>query len=349
MSYSLSLLDKSPIADGANAAGALRFTTTLAQRAEQLGYERFWVAEHHGTPAFASSAPEIVVAHLLAHTSRIRVGSGGVMLQHYSPFKVAETFKVLAALAPGRVDLGIGKAPGGLPLTTRALQWFHDKARKPDFAGQLAELDAFLGWGVAEDHPLAGAVALPVPPQAPERILLGGSPDSGALAARNGWRFCYAGHFNGDDANLERSLDAYRSAGGTRPLVALYAVAAPTRDEAEQLIGPLKIFKLQIAGGQSFNLASAQAAAEFARQSGASDYRIDELRPTVLADTPERVHRALDALSRRLDVDAFVIDSPVTDYAARLASAEWLGGALSATPLQAALTADRSLSPDQNA
>ncbi|WP_049105841.1 MsnO8 family LLM class oxidoreductase, partial [Burkholderia cenocepacia] len=190
MSYSLSLLDKSPIADGANAADALRFTTTLAQRAEQLGYARFWVAEHHGTPGFASSAPEIVVAHLLAHTSRIRIGSGGVMLQHYSPFKVAETFKLLAALAPGRVDLGIGKAPGGLPLTTRALQWFHDKARKPDFAGQLAALDAFLGWGVAEDHPLAGAVAMPVPPQLPERVLLGGSPDSGALAARNGWRFC---------------------------------------------------------------------------------------------------------------------------------------------------------------
>ena len=142
------------------------------------------------------------------------------MLQHYSPFKVAETFKVLAALAPGRVDLGIGKAPGGLPLTTRALQWFHDKARKPDFAGQLAALDAFLGWGVAEDHPLAGAVALPVPPQAPERILLGGSPDSGARRAQ--WlALLLRGHFNGDDANLERSLDAYRSAGGTRPLVAL--------------------------------------------------------------------------------------------------------------------------------
>ncbi|RQR32945.1 LLM class flavin-dependent oxidoreductase [Burkholderia sp. Bp9142] len=349
MSYSLSLLDKSPIADGATAADALRFTTTLARRAEQLGYARFWVAEHHGTPGFASSAPEIVVAHLLAHTSRIRVGSGGVMLQHYSPFKVAETFKLLAALGPGRVDLGIGKAPGGLPLTTRALQWFHDKATKPDFAGQLAALDAFLGWGVAEDHPLAGAVAMPVPPHAPERILLGGSPDSGALAARHGWRFCYAGHFNGDDANLERSLAAYRDAGGTRALVALFAVAAPTRDEAEQLIGPLKIFRLRFAGGQSFNLASAQAAAEFARQSGASDYRIDELRPTVLADTPERVHRALDSLSRRLDVDAFVIDSPVTDYAARLASAEWLGGAQSITPVQAALSAEPSLSPDQNA
>ncbi|HDR9254810.1 TPA: LLM class flavin-dependent oxidoreductase [Burkholderia vietnamiensis] len=349
MSYSLSLLDKSPIADGASAADALRFTTTLAQRAEQLGYERFWVAEHHGAPGLASSAPEIVVAHLLAHTSSIRVGSGGVMLQHYSPFKVAETFKLLAALGPGRVDLGIGKAPGGLPLTTRALQWGHDHTRKPDFATRLATLDAFLGWGVAEDHPLAGAVALPVPPHAPERILLGGSPDSGALAARHGWRFCYAGHFNGDDANLERSLAAYRDAGGTRPLVALYAVAAATRDEAERLIGALRIFKLQFAGGSSFNLASAQAAAEFARQSGASDYRIDELRPTVLADTPERIHRALDALSRRLDVDAFVIDSPVTDYAARLASTEWLGGAQSISRAQPAVAAERAPSPDHNA
>ncbi|MXN75782.1 MsnO8 family LLM class oxidoreductase [Burkholderia sp. 4701] len=345
MAYSLSLLDKSPIADGTSAADALRATVALAQRAEQLGYQRFWVAEHHGAPGFASSAPEIVVAHLLAHTSRIRVGSGGVMLQHYSPFKVAETFKLLASLAPGRVDLGIGKAPGGLPLTTRALQWIHDKAKKPGFAAQLEELDAFLGWGVAEDHPLAGALAMPVPPQAPERILLGGSPDSAELAARRGWRFCYAGHFNGDEANIERSLDAYRSAGGVRPLVALYAVAAPTRDEAEQLIGPLRIFKLQIAGGQSFNLGSAQAAADFARQSGATDYRIDELRPTVLADTPDAVHRALDALSRRLDVDEFVVDSPLTDYAARLASVERLGGALSTAPARAA---GASLFPETN-
>ncbi|TCW75349.1 alkane 1-monooxygenase [Burkholderia sp. SRS-46] len=348
MAYSLSLLDKSPIADGTSATDALRATVALAQRAEQLGYRRFWVAEHHGAQGFASSAPEIVVAHLLAHTSRIRVGSGGVMLQHYSPFKVAETFKLLASLAPGRVDLGIGKAPGGLPLTTRALQWIHDKARKPGFAAQLAELDAFLGWGVAEDHPLAGAIAMPVPPQAPERILLGGSPDSAELAARHGWRFCYAGHFNGDEANIERSLDAYRSAGGVQPLVALYAVAAPTRDAAEQLIGPMRIFKLQIAGGQSFNLTSAQAAADFARQSGATDYRIDELRPTVLADTPDQIHRALDALSRRLGVDEFVVDSPLTDYAARLASVEWLGGALSATPANAAVTAGSSLLPETN-
>lgn len=324
MSYSLSLLDKSPIAEGATAADALRFTVALAQRAEALGYRRFWIAEHHGAPGLASSAPEIVVSHVLAHTSSIRVGSGGVMLQHYSPFKVAETFKLLASLAPGRVDLGVGKAPGGLPLTTRALQSLHDKPRRPAFAEQLAELDAFLNWGVAEDHPLAGALALPVPPEAPERVLLGGSPESAALAARLGWQFCYAGHFNGDEANVERSLDAYRSATGRAPLLALYAVAAPTKGDAERLIGALRIFKLKLASGQSVNLGSAQAAAEFARQSGATDYRIDELRPHVIAGAPDDVHRELDALSRRYGLAEFVVDSPVTHYPARLASVELL-------------------------
>jgi luciferase family oxidoreductase group 1 len=327
MSWSLSILDKSPIAEGRNAHEALQFTVQLAQRAEALGYRRYWIAEHHGAAGLASSAPEIVVSHLLAHTSRIRVGSGGVMLQHYSPFKVAETFRVLASLAPGRVDLGVGKAPGGLPLTTRALQWFHDKTKKPDFPHQLAELDAFLKWGVAEDHPLAGAVALPTPPEAPARILLGGSPDSARLAAQHGWQFCYAGHFNGDEANIGRSLDAYRSAGGGAPLLALYAFAAATREEALRHVGALRLFKLQLATGQSVNLPSPEAAAEFARQTGVSDYRLDELRPHVIAGTADEVRAELEALHARFGVEEFVIDIPVADYALRLASVERLAGA----------------------
>jgi luciferase family oxidoreductase group 1 len=324
MSWSLSILDKSPIAEGRNAHDALRFTVKLAQRAEALGYRRYWIAEHHGAPGLASSAPEIVVSHLLAHTSRIRVGSGGVMLQHYSPFKVAESFRVLASLAPGRVDLGVGKAPGGLPLTTRALQWFHDKAKKPDFAHQLAELDAFLKWGVAEDHPLAGAVALPMPPEAPERILLGGSPESARLAAQHGWQFCYAGHFNGDVANIGRSIDAYREQTGRAPLLALYAFVAATREEAQRHVGALRIFKLQLATGQSVNLPSPEAAAEFARQTGVSDYRLDELHPHVIAGTPEDVRAELDELHARFGVEEFVVDTPVADYALRLASVERL-------------------------
>jgi luciferase family oxidoreductase group 1 len=327
MSYSLSILDKSPIADGTSAHDALRFTVRLAQRAEALGYKRYWIAEHHGAAGLASSAPEIVVSHLLAHTSRIRVGSGGVMLQHYSPFKVAESFRVLASLAPGRVDLGVGKAPGGLPLTTRALQWFHDKEKKPDFRGQLAELDSFLKSGVAEDHPLAGAVAFPTPPEAPQGILLGASPESAALAAQYDWQFCYAGHFNRDEVNLQRSIDAYCNATGRTPLLALYAFAAESKAEAERQVGPLRIFKLQLATGQSVNLASPEAAAEFARQVGVTDYRIDELHPHLITGTADDVRQELDALHERFGIEEFVIDSPVADYALRLASVEALAGA----------------------
>ena len=326
MSYSLSILDKSPIAEGKTAHDALRFTVRLAQRAEALGYQRYWIAEHHGAPGLASSAPEIVVSHLLAHTSRIRVGSGGVMLQHYSPFKVAESFRVLAALAPGRVDLGVGKAPGGLPLTTRALQWFHDKAKKPDFAHQLAELDAFLKWGVAEDHPLAGALALPTPPEAPQRVLLGGSPESAALAAQHDWQYCYAGHFNGDEANIERSFDAYRNVTGRAPLLAVYAFAAESKAEAQRQVGALRVFKVRLAGGQTVNLPSPEAAAEFARQTGVTDFRLDELRPHVITGTPDDVRAELDALHERFGVEEFVIDTPVADYALRLASVEALAG-----------------------
>jgi len=327
MSYSLSLLDKSPIAEGASAAEALKFTVALAQRAEQLDYRRFWVAEHHGAPGLASSAPEIVISHVLAKTKRIRVGSGGVMLQHYSPFKVAETFKVLASLAPGRVDLGIGKAPGGLPLTTKALQSLHDKAKKPNFAHQLAELDAFLNWGVAEDHPLAGAIAMPIPADLPQRILLGSSPESAALAAQHGWDYCYAGHFNGDEASLERSIQVYENATGRVPMLALYAFAAESREQAERSVGALRVFKLQLATGQTFNLPSSQAATEFARQTGVSDYRVDEQRPHVAAGTPDEIRRELEQLSRRHGITEFVIDTPVSSYPERLSSVELLAGA----------------------
>ncbi len=140
MPYVVSLLDKSPVAEGATAAQALETTVAFAQTAERLGYHRLWLAEHHGSPQLASSAPEIVVAHLLAATQRIRIGTGGVLLQHYSPFKLAEVFGTLGALAPGRVDLGIGKAPGGLPYGTRALQSEHGQPRR-SFEAKLEELE----------------------------------------------------------------------------------------------------------------------------------------------------------------------------------------------------------------
>lgn len=144
MSYRLSLLDKSPIAENETAQDALNRTLQMAQLAEKGGFHRFWIAEHHNTSQLASPSPELLIAWIAGQTQRIRIGSGGVMLQHYSPYKVAENFNVLASLAPGRIDIGIGKAPGGLPLSTRALQRGLRQEDKGSFADQLAELDNWL-------------------------------------------------------------------------------------------------------------------------------------------------------------------------------------------------------------
>jgi luciferase family oxidoreductase group 1 len=333
VSYSLSLLDKSLIPEGADAAQAFQHTIALAQSAERLGYRRYWLAEHHGNRNYAGSAPEVLASHLLAKTSRIRIGTGGVMLQHYSPFKVAETFRVLSSLAPGRVDLGIGKAPGGLPLTSKALQWLHDPVRRrEDFAVRLSELDAFLHDGVASGHALAGAVATPDPPQPPQRVLLGGSPESAVLAAQLGWEFVYAGHFNGDPVNLAQSVEAYRERTGRAPLLALFAFAAKAHEEAARRVGALRSFRVYLPTGQTVNLPSLEAAAEFARQAGVSDYRTEERRPHVIAGTGEEVRDALDALSERFGIEEFVIDIPVADFAARHASVELLAKARETVP-----------------
>ena len=157
MSWRISILDKSPVAEHETAADALARTLALAQQAETLGYHRFWIAEHHNTPQLASPSPELLIAWILGQTKRIRVGSGGVMLQHYSPYKVAENFNVLAAIAPGRVDLGVGKAPGGLPLSTRALQ----HGLNPQEKGSFAAAGACPGISAGRQHRKRAAGGLP--------------------------------------------------------------------------------------------------------------------------------------------------------------------------------------------
>lgn len=328
MSYRLSLLDKSPIPEGATAADALARTVVLAQRAEALGFHRLWLAEHHASPTYAGAAPEVLVAHLLARTSRLRIGTGGVMLQHYSPYKGAEVFRVLEALAPGRVDLGVGKAPGGLPASTRALQSRHDKSRPVDFAQLLQELDGFLGGSQATDHPSHGTPISPQPPSFPQRIVLGTSPESAREAARLDWQFCYAGHFDGDLSNIERSLQAYRAASGRAATLALYAVAADTRAEAAHLVANVHAYRVQLATGQRVNLPSLAAAAEFARQAGNVPYTTTEIQPRVLHGTGDDVRDALDELAERLGVEEFVLDSPVAAFGPRLRSVELLAQAV---------------------
>lgn len=321
MTYLLSLLDKSPIDQGRDGAFALHATARLAARAEELGYHRFWVAEHHDMTNLASSAPEVLIAYLLAKTSKIRIGSGGVMLQHYSAYKVAETFNLLASLAPGRVDLGVGKAPGGFPLSTRALQTAIDPARKADFADQLSDINTYL----AADPNYEGAKATPFPPSAPERFLLGASVESAELAASKGWELVFAGHLNGDPENLRKTFEAYRRAsGGKSPILALAAFAADSEEHARERVGNLRIVKVFLPNGQSVNVGSEEQAAEFARQAGATDYRTEEKVPSVLHGTAAQIRMKLDELHRLYGVKEFVLDTPALPAAERLSSIELL-------------------------
>ncbi|MTD26515.1 MsnO8 family LLM class oxidoreductase [Erwinia sorbitola] len=324
MAYRLSLLDKSPLAEGETAAAALARTLTLAQRAEELGYHRFWLAEHHNTAALASPSPEVLIAWILAHTRHIRVGSGGVMLQHYSPYKVAENFNLLASLAPGRVDLGVGKAPGGLPLSTRALQQGINAAEKGDFATQLRALDGWLNPtpdAEGEDRLLA----TPLPPRPAIRFLLGASEASAQLAAELNWQFVFAAHLNGDKQELERALTAYRThSKGKSALLAVQVIVADTSAEADLLAADLQHFRVHVDNGQSVTVGNLAQAEAFIRQSGATQHRIEPRESAVLKGTAAQVHTRLNELHQRFGVEEFIIDTPITAGAPRLKSLQLL-------------------------
>src|SRR5437879_11872996 len=167
---SLGVLDQSPVRSGGNVADALHETLDLAGLCDRLGYRSYWLAEHHATPGLAGSSPEVLIGQVAARTSRIRVGSGGVMLQHYSPLKVAESFRVLEALFPGRVDLGIGRAPGSDQMTARALR---EDGSPEYFPQQAADLVGFTHGALPEGHPYARVLAMPTGPTAPEMWMLG--------------------------------------------------------------------------------------------------------------------------------------------------------------------------------
>src|SRR3954462_10277470 len=191
------VLDQSPVAEGSTGSQALRNTIDLARLTDDLGYHRYWVGEDHGGPSLAGPSPEVLIGPIASATTRMRVGSGGVMLPHYSPFKVAETFSLLSGLYPGRIDLGIGRASGTDPLTTFALQRDRSKAMPDDFPNQLAELLAHLEDRLPEDHP-----SVPLPktlrgrPESPEVYLLGSSPQTGIWAAELGLPYVFADFIN---------------------------------------------------------------------------------------------------------------------------------------------------------
>ncbi|HEY2451876.1 MAG TPA: LLM class flavin-dependent oxidoreductase [Scandinavium sp.] len=326
MSYRISILDKSPLADGENASQALARTLTLAQQADAWGYHRFWIAEHHNTPQLASPSPEVVIGWLLGQTRRIRIGSGGVMLQHYSPYKVAENFNLLASLAPGRVDLGVGKAPGGLPHSTRALQQGVDLQAKGTFADQLTQLDSWLSRTRAESPDTV--LATPIPPQRPDGFLLGASLESAELAAQLDWNFVFAAHLNGDKNLLRDVISRWRTLSLRNVIIAVQVIVATTAEQASALASQVEVWGVRLENGQRVSVASQQQAENFAHQAGSPAVEIVRRESSLIAGTALQVRAQLDALHQYYGVDEFIIDTPIADGVARLTSLRLLAEAL---------------------
>lgn len=331
MSLTLSILDQSPVHDTETATEAFQHTIELATRAEAWGYHRFWVSEHHASDRVMGSSPEVLIAHLLAKTTRIRVGSGGVMLQHYSPYKVAENFNVLASLAPGRVDLGIGRGPGGLPRSTRALQQGIGDQTRP-FAEKLLELEQFLHNRLEENHPLYGLRASPVPPQPAELFLLGTNTASAALAASLGMPYVFAQFLNSDVTTMEEALATYHKcfdATQRKPpqaLLALAVIAADTDEEAQHYASDIKVVRIRLESGRTFTVGTVAGAEEFGRQSQ-ENYTITIHEANVAHGSRDTVLQQLDDMQRRYQVDELIVVTAIKNFHQRLHSYELLSPA----------------------
>ena len=327
-SLKLSVLDQSPAAAGESAALALGHTIELAQRAEEWGYHRFWVTEHHGSNRNMGSSPEVLVSHLLARTGQIRIGSGGVMLQHYSPYKVAENFNVLASLAPGRVDLGVGRGPGGMPRTTQALRPQPlNGSPAVSLEEKLAELRSFLGSGAN------GVVASPVPPQPADLFLLGTTAASGEMAAAHRLPYVFAMFLNGDEEEMRRAIDTYHAHSSNVPefrpqaMLALPVIVAETDDKAAAYAGAIHVVRIRLASGRTFTVFTEEAAREFGRQSG-EEYTYEVQPANVIHGSPARVKERLLAMGMEYGVSEVFIVTAIDNFPDRLRSYRLLSEAM---------------------
>ncbi len=332
MSYSLSVLDQSPIAEGSTAADALANTLDLARACDAYGYDRYWLAEHHASPGLAGAAPEALIGPVALATKRIRVGSGGIMLPHYSPFKVAETFALLNSLAPGRIDLGLGRAPGSDQLTAFALQRDRSK-RMPydDFPNNLAEILAYYGDGLPADHPFA-KLKDTLPGEAPEVWLLGSSPDSALWAGEAGLPYCIADFINSDAVPL---ADIYRrnfqpSARMAAPylMVATWTIAAETQPAAERLALPSAMMFAHLIRGELIAVPSVEKAEIWAAQN--SNPSRNRRR---CIGTAAEVHAQLDAVAADYGADEMMLVNILPDHAARVRSYELIAAEYGMTRL----------------
>lgn len=331
----VSVLDQSPIRTGGTAAEAVAETVELAQACERWGYHRYWLAEHHASRGLAGSTPEVLVAHVAARTSRIRVGSGGVMLSHYSALKVAENFRMLETLYPGRIDLGIGRAPGSDPRTARALAHGPGALGIEHFPAQISDLLGFLRSDLPQGHPFRGIRAMPDGLTMPELWLLGSSDEGAALAARFGTAFAFA-HFISDEGGAEvtRAYAARFRPGvleAPRASVAVFALAADTEAEAQRLAKSRDLWITRLYTGRPGAFPSVEEAETY-------PYTEQELtivhhaKRRTIAGAPEQVRDRLLALAGAYGAVELMIVAITFDFKARLRSYQLLAEAFGLDP-----------------
>ena len=316
----LSVLDQTPIAAGSTAAAALANSIDLARHCEALGDHRYWLAEHHASPALAGSAPEILIGAVAAATHWMRIGSGGIMLPHYSPLKVAEVFSQLAGLYPGRIDLGLGRAPGSDQRTAVALQQDRRQRAPNDFPHQLAELLGYLEDSLPADHPFAAyARTLPGLPHAPEPWVLGSSADSAAFAGDLGLPYCFADFINARQGMIAADYRARftpRHAGNTSHVaIAVWTVVAETDAEAMRQAAPARMMFAHLLTGRSIAVPDVDTALAWLADRPALDTARAGRR--VVAGSPETVRAGLVAAAAEYAADEVLLVNILHDHAAR--------------------------------
>lgn len=329
MPIPISILDVSPVAEGSSSAQALQNTIDLARFADDKGYTRFWLAEHHNSPSIASTTPDIMIGQVARETSRIRVGSGGVMLPNHAPLKVAESFKLLEALYPDRIDLGIGRAPGTDMRTALALRRSQEALAADNFPQELLELQAFANDSFPSDHPFNTITAYPNDVPLPPIWLLGSSGFSAQLAAQTGAGFAFAHHING--AAAVPAMTAYRerftpSDEFPRPhaILAASVICADTDEEAEELALSVAFSFFSLFTGLKHGPLRRPAdvrAFPFTREQRAV---FESIRERHIVGSPDTVRALLDPLLDRTQADELMVLTMVYDHGARLRSYELL-------------------------
>jgi luciferase family oxidoreductase group 1 len=333
MTLPLSVLDQAPISQGMTGGQALRNSVDLAQCADQAGYRRYWVAEHHGTPMLACASPEALIGPIASATSRLRVGSGGVMLPHYSPLKVAETFSMLSGLYPERIDLALGRAAGTDSLTAYMLQRDRRHPAPDNFPEQLVELLALVRDGFPDDHRFRRLALLPGRAERPSPWLLGSSPQSGIWAAELGLPYAFADFINPNGAEIARRYRASfvpnESQRSPYVIAAVSAVCGESDEEAERLASSSRMTFTLFLQGEFIQVPPVDVAVRFV-QDRPDDTRVLARHRRSIVGGPKTVRAQVEAVAAEYQADEVMIVTITYDHAARRRSYELLAGAFAA-------------------